>query len=73
MFDRKDIRNGMEVASADGDHVAIVDAVEGRRIRLTRADSEDGLHHYILISEVDRIEGERVLLKDSADIPAGVL
>ena len=73
MLGRKDIRSGMEVASADGDHVAMVDAVESRRIRLTPADSQDGLHHYIMLSEVDRIEDGRVWLKQGAEIPVGVL
>ena len=73
MFDRNDIRGNMEVASADGGHVATVDAIEGTRIRLSRADSRDGLHHYLSLSEVDRIDSGRVWLKEGAEIPVGVL
>ena len=73
MFDRIDIRSNMEVVSADGDHVGTVDAVESRRLRLTRADSQDGLHHYLSVSDVDRIDSGRVWLKDGAEIPVGIL
>ena len=72
MFQRSDIRSEMVVVSADGDHVGTVDTVEGRRLRLTRADSQDGLHHYLSISEVDRIDSGRVWLKEGAEIPVGV-
>ena len=72
MFDRNDIRSKMEVVTADGDHVGTVDAMESRRLRLTRADSQDGLNHYLSLAEVDRIEGGRVWLKEGAEIPVGV-
>ena len=73
MFDRNDIRSKMEVVTADGDHVGTVDAVESRRLRLTRADSEDGLHHYLSLSEVNRIEGGCAWLNEGAEIPVGVV
>ena len=72
MFDTNHISSTMEVTSAEGVHIGTVDKVEGRRIRLTRADSQDGLHHYLSLAGVDRVEGSRVWLKESADIPVGV-
>ena len=73
MFERNGICTEMVVISADGDHIGMVDAVESRRLRLTRADSQDGLHHYLSISEVDRIVSGCVWLKEGAEIPVGVL
>ncbi len=64
------IREHMEVIGADGVHVGTVDAVEGRRIKLTRKDSgagfEDGghqgHHHYLSIGLVAGVEGGKVRL-----------
>ena len=72
MFNTSDISSSMEVTSAEGVHIGTVDTVEGLRIRLKRAESQDGLHHYLSLAGVDRVEGSRVWLKDSADIPVGV-
>ena len=72
MFEAKEINSRMEVVSADGTHVGTVDAVDGGRIRLTRTESQDGLHHYLSLSGVDRVEDNRVWLKKTADIPVGV-
>ena len=72
MFHRSDIHTEMVVVSDDGDHIGMVDAVESRRLRLTRADSQDGLHHYLSLSEVNRIEGGCAWLNEGAEIPVGV-
>ena len=72
MFERNGICIEMEVVSSDGNHVGTVDAVESRRLRLTRADSQDGLHHYLSLSEVNRIEGGCAWLNEGAEIPVGV-
>ena len=52
----------MEVISADGVHVGTVDRIEGRRIRLAKADSGEGHHHYVDLSFVADVEGQKVRL-----------
>ena len=67
-----DIREHMEVIGADGVHVGTVDKVEGRRIKLTKADSgtgvHEGHHHYISLGLVAGIEGDQVRLSANADV-----
>jgi hypothetical protein len=68
------IREHMEVIGADGVHLGTVDAVDGDRIKLTKADSgagfkggsHEGHHHYISIGLVAEIEGDRVRLSATA-------
>ena len=64
------IREHMEVIGADGVHVGTVDALEGRRIKLTKADSgmgsHQGHHHYISRGLVAAVEGDRVRLSATA-------
>ena len=66
------IKEHMEVIGADGVHVGTVDRVEGRRIKLTRADSGEGRHkghhHYIDKGLVAGIEGDKVRLSANADV-----
>lgn len=66
------IREDMEVIGADGVHVGTVDRVEGRRIKLTKADSgqgsHEGHHHYISLGLVATVEGDRVRLSANADV-----
>ena len=61
-----EIREHMEVIGADGVHVGTVDAVEGRRIKLTKADSgqgsHQGHHHYVSVGLVAEVEGDKVRL-----------
>jgi hypothetical protein len=50
------IRQHMEVLCSKGMHVGTVDHVDGDDLRLTRRDSEDGMHHLIptaLVASVD--------------------
>ena len=56
------IREHMEVMGEDGQSLGRVDSVDGERIKLTRADSEDGQHHYIQCSDVAGIENDQVHL-----------
>jgi len=53
----------MEVIGADGVHIGTVDRIEGRRIRLAKADSGEGLHkgyyHYVDLSYVADVEGQK--------------
>ncbi|HEX8466809.1 MAG TPA: DUF2171 domain-containing protein [Allosphingosinicella sp.] len=66
------IREHMEVIGADGVHVGTVDQVEGRRIKLTKADSgqgsHEGHHHYISLGLVAAVEGDKVRLSANGDV-----
>jgi hypothetical protein len=62
------IREHMHVVGNDGQPVGTVDRVAGDRIILTKSDPQaDGAHHSIGCTEIDRIEGEQVLLGCSAE------
>jgi hypothetical protein len=66
------IHAGMKVIGADGVHVGTVDCVEGRRIKLTKADSGEGAHkghhHYIDEGLVADVEGNSVRLSANAAV-----
>ncbi|MBS0505420.1 MAG: DUF2171 domain-containing protein [Proteobacteria bacterium] len=66
-----DIREDMEVISADGVHVGTVDHVKHDRIKLKKSDSgapnveggsHEGHHHYLSIGLVAGVEGDKVRL-----------
>ena len=59
MIDASQIREHMEVVGSCGNHVGVVDHVEGDRIKLTRKDSGDGRHHYLPLSAVASVEGDK--------------
>src|SRR5215217_7790069 len=64
------IAEHMEVVGSDGGHVGTVDKVEGDRIKLTKQDDPDGSkqhHHYIAVSGIAAVEGNRVKLNMPAD------
>jgi hypothetical protein len=71
MFEKLRIKEHMEVADNSGQHVGTVDEVVDDRIKLTRTDSADGAHHFIAIDQVDRIEDNRIYLKQGTPIPIG--
>lgn len=66
MVDTSQITEHMEVIGADGVHLGTVDAVEGGRIKLTKADggSHDH-HHYISQGLIAGIDGNQVRLSAS--------
>jgi hypothetical protein len=68
----EDIREHMEVIGADGVHVGTVDKVEGQRIKLTKRDSGEGAHrghhHFIPLSLVAEVEGQKVRLSANSDV-----
>jgi len=70
------VREHMEVIGADGARVGTVDHVDGNRIKLTKADSgmgaHAGHHHYIPLSLVADIEGDRVRLSANGDVAYGM-
>ena len=69
-----EIKEHMEVIGADGVHLGTVDRVEGKRIKLTKADSGEGKHkghhHFIDLSLVAEVEGQKVQLSANADVAA---
>lgn len=71
MFEKLRIKEHMEVADARGQHVGTVDDIEDDRIKLTRSDSEDGAHHYLPLEAVERVEDNRIYLKEGTQIPVG--
>lgn len=72
MFEKLRIKEHMEVTDANGQHLGTVDDVKDDRIKLTRSDSEDNMHHYMPLDSVDRIDDNRVYLKQDATIPVGL-
>ena len=66
------IKEHAEVIGADGVHVGTVDGVEGDRIKLTKKDSgqgsHEGHHHFIPLSLVADVEGDKVRLSANADV-----
>ncbi|WP_348761717.1 DUF2171 domain-containing protein [uncultured Salinisphaera sp.] len=71
MLEKFRIKEHMEVTDANGQHVGTVDKVEDEKIKLTKTDSSDNQHHYLNLDDVDRLEDNRVYLKDGATIPSG--
>ena len=69
MANTSQIKEHMEVIGADGARVGTVDAVEGHRIKLTKADSGShaGHHHYVSTGLVATVEGNKVRLSANAD------
>jgi hypothetical protein len=68
MVSSNQIREKMEVVGSDGKHVGTVDRCENDRIKLTKNDpAAQGQHHYLDLSSVDRIEGNRICLSTSAE------
>lgn len=72
MFEKIRISEHMEVSDCNGQHVGTVDGVEDDKIKLTKSDSMDNMHHFLSLEDVDRISDNRVYLKQDARIPAGL-
>ena len=66
------VKEHMEVIGADGVHVGTVDAVEGRRIKLTKADSgqgsHEGHHHYVSVGLIADVEDDKIRLSANAAV-----
>jgi len=60
------VREHMTVVGSDDEQIGTVDCVRGDRIILTKGDSDDGRHHAINCSQVDRVEADRVILDQPA-------
>ena len=58
----------IQVVGNDDEHIGTVDRTAGDRIILTKSDPESGgSHHSLMCSDIDRIEGDKVILGCSAD------
>ncbi len=72
MADLSQIKEHAEVVGADGVHVGTVDGIDGKRIKLTKADSgqgsHEGHHHYIDGGLVATVEDGTVRLSANADV-----
>jgi len=71
MLEKLRIRQHMEVSDWNGQHVGTVDEVKDDQLKLTRTDSSDGAHHFIAMENVDKIDDNRVYLKQGTPIPMG--
>ena len=72
MFEKMRIKEHMEVADANGQHVGTVDGVENDTIKLTKSDSADSMHHMIPLDSVEKIDDNRIYLKQGARVPEGL-
>lgn len=72
MFEKLRIKEHMEIANSEGLHVGTVDAVQDDKIKLTKSDSMDDMHHFLSMNDVDKIEDNRIVLKKDARIPDGL-
>jgi len=62
------VREHMEVFGSDNEHVGTVDRVAGDRLILTKGDPEaGGVHHSLMCTSIERIEGDKVILDTSAE------
>ena len=58
----------MEVIGSDKKHIGTVDKIAGDRLVLTKSDPESGgVHHSLSCSDIDRVEGDKVILECAAD------
>ena len=60
-------KGGPSMNGVPGQHIGTVDHVEGDMIKLTKNDSQDGLHHYIPLSWVETVDGNTVHLSKDAE------
>lgn len=70
MFEKMRIKEHMEITDAKGMHLGTVDEVEDDRIKLTKSDSDSGMHRYLPIDQVDKIDDNRVYLKEGSAFAA---
>ncbi|HEY0164129.1 MAG TPA: DUF2171 domain-containing protein [Sphingomicrobium sp.] len=62
------VREHMDVVGSDGEHVGTIDKVAGDRIILTKSDeAAGGVHHSLSCSDIDRIDGDKLVLGTPAD------
>lgn len=59
-----EIREHMDVIGSCGKKVGQVDHVEGNSIKMTKASSNDGQHHYIPMEWIERVDAHVHLNKN---------
>jgi len=71
-MDTSKIKEHMEVKSADGQHIGIVDQLEGSdQIKLTKGDKNaGGKHHFIPVDWVDHIDAHVHLSVNAEEVRA---
>ncbi len=52
----------LQVKDVNGEHVGTVDHLDGDQLKLTKADSTDGQHHYLPLSQVESMDDVAVYL-----------
>ena len=72
MFEKIRIKEHMEVVDATKQHVGTVDEVEDERIKLTKSDAAVSQHHFIALDAVEKLEDNRVVLKEGTPLPVGL-
>ena len=72
MFERLRIREHMDVADANGEHVGTVDKIMDDRIVLAASGSDDDLLHYLYVDAVGKVDDNRIYLKQGTHILVGV-
>jgi len=65
------IHEHMDVVASCGKTIGKVDCIEGNAIKLTKNDSPDGLHHFIPLAWIDRVDSHVHLTKNSTETEAG--
>lgn len=50
------IREHMDVYASCGTKVAVVDHVQGNTLKLTKNSSDDGMHHYLPLTAVEKVD-----------------
>lgn len=63
--DTSGVREHMDVVASCGTKVGVVDRLEGGAIKLTFRDSPDGLHHFVPLGWVTKVD-DKVHLKPTA-------
>lgn len=72
MIDPETIKKDMPVIASDGERIGEVDGVEGGdRIKLKRTTSPDGVHHYVPMGDVARIDEHVHLSLPASEIRSG--
>ncbi|KPM24564.1 DUF2171 domain-containing protein [Citromicrobium bathyomarinum] len=72
MFEKIRIKEHMEIVDSTGQHVGTVDEIEDERIKLTKSDAMDDQHHFIALDAVEKLDDNRVVLKEGTPLPVGL-
>jgi len=64
----QNVKERMEVVCSQGTHLGTVDHVLGDQIKLTKSDSDDGMHHLFPTSLVASVDTRVHLSKPSDEV-----